>query len=390
MRILLVSNYQPPHPGGIEYAAESLKECWTERGHAVTWLTTDIPRGAIPPLTEGNIRVPSWNGFEERFQINSPLVSPFSFPLIRRLIREHDVINPHSLAPGLASLALVMALRQRKPVVATQHVGVIPLGSALLNRVQQRFLGGLARWATNRDARLTFVGEGVRQWFEDYAGLDRERLSMTPAGINPRLFHFVTDPERARLRAKWNLPADRFSVLFIGRFVEKKGLPLIRELAAGSRDILFTLVGSGVIRPEEWNLPNVRILSQVSSSDLRELYGAHDLFLMPSFGEGWPAVVPQAMACGLFCMVSEETFDGYRKDKDRFCVVPRTLDKLSESLGAYAGRQIPMPPRQETSDYATAQWNWMRTAILYEDLFVEAMAGAAQADLPGGALRRRG
>jgi hypothetical protein len=75
------------------------------------------------------------------------------------------------------------------------------------------------------------------------------------------------------------------------------------------------------------------------------------------------------MACGLFCMVSEETFDGYRKDKDRFCVVPRVFDRLSERLSAYAVKQTPMPPRQETSDYAIAQWNWMTTAVLYEGLF---------------------
>ena len=48
MRILLVSNYQPPHMGGIEFAAQSLKACWERDGHTVTWLTTDLPRGARP------------------------------------------------------------------------------------------------------------------------------------------------------------------------------------------------------------------------------------------------------------------------------------------------------------------------------------------------------
>lgn len=374
MQILLVSNYQPPHPGGIEYAAEALKECWTERGHSVTWLTTDIPRGYLPLRSEENIRVPAWNGFEERFQINSPLVSPLSLPLIHRLIRSHDVINTHSLAPGLAALAMTMALLNQKPVVTTQHVGVIPLGNKLLDKTQCLFLRKLARWATKRGTRLTFVGEGVKQWFEDVADLDQKRLFVTPAGINPRHFYFVPDPERAQLREKWNLQPDQFSVLFIGRFVEKKGIPLIRELATQHKNIRFTMVGSGILHPENWSLPNMSILNHVSTAKLRELYGAHDLFLMPSFGEGWPAVVPQAMACGLFCMVSEEAFDGYRKDSHQFCVVPRTLASMNEQLEAYVEKRTAMPPRWETADYAADHWNWMKTAVIYENLFIEAMS----------------
>ena len=47
MRILMATNYQPPHMGGIEYAAGSLKRCWENAGHTVTWITTDIPRGGF-------------------------------------------------------------------------------------------------------------------------------------------------------------------------------------------------------------------------------------------------------------------------------------------------------------------------------------------------------
>ncbi|NCC53281.1 MAG: hypothetical protein EOM20_18995, partial [Spartobacteria bacterium] len=73
MRILLVSNYQPPHMGGIEYAAEALKACWKKLGHEVTWMTTDIPR--LPDRhTPDNVRIRAANFFENRWQINSPIV----------------------------------------------------------------------------------------------------------------------------------------------------------------------------------------------------------------------------------------------------------------------------------------------------------------------------
>lgn len=367
MRILLVTNYQPPHMGGIEFAAQSLKACWERDGHTVTWLSTDIPRGARP-ATPDNVRVRAANFAERWWQINSPLVSPFCYPRLLSLIRAHDVVNVHSLAPGLSTVVLRAALRRGLPVTVTQHVGIIPLGSAWLSTVQRLFVCNMARWAAARGAPITFVGEAVRQWFMENAGLRPEQVHMTPAGIDQETYHFVPDDERTRLRAKWRTEGGGLHVLFVGRFYDKKGLPLIREVAARSPDMRFTLVGSGPHDPASWNLPNVRVIGFVSNADLRELYGAHDLFLMPSFGEGWPAVVPQAMACGLACMISEETFSGYNRDRERFLVVPRTADALTTAL-RHAGDLPLLAARRENSDYACEVWDWQRTARQYLGIF---------------------
>lgn len=380
MKILLVTNYQPPHMGGIEFAAQSLKACWERDGHSVTWLTTDLPRGA---RAEGpdNARVPAANFAERRWQINSPLVSPLAWPRIRALIRAHDVVNTHSLAPGLAVTAMRAALRCGKPTVVTQHVGVIPLGSRVLSLVQELVVCRMARWAVRRGAPLTFVGEAVRAWFLEHAGLRPDQVHMTPAGIDQATYRFVADADRAAFRRKWNLAEGDFHALFVGRFYDKKGLPLLREVAAANPGIRMTLVGGGPIDPSTWNLPNVRVIPFVTNEELRELYGAHDVFLMPSFGEGWPAVVPQAMACGLACLVSEETFQGYGRDADRFLVVKRTAADVGRALQACAAGAVALlRERQALSDFACRTWDWQRTARLYADLFRRLLAAGSAAN----------
>jgi glycosyltransferase involved in cell wall biosynthesis len=370
MRILLVSNYQPPHMGGIEFAAQSLKRCWEKDGHQVTWLTTDLPRGGRPQAPD-NVRVPALNFLEDRWQINSPLVLPWAIPQVRKLAREHDVVNVHSLAPGLSTVALHAAVSARRPTIVTQHVGIIPLGRAFLSTFQEKFVCYGARWAVNHGAYLTFVGEAVRTWFLEHAGLPAGNVFMTPAGIDHDTYRFVDDAERATARKKWNIDPAAFNVLFVGRFYDKKGLPLIRDLAARCPAIRFTLVGNGPVQATGWNLPNVRVISQfVSNEELRELYGAHDLFIMPSFGEGWPAVVPQAMACGLACMVSEECFEGYRRDADRFLVRPRTVEAMGTALEDAARGDAPLVrDRKALSEYSMQAWDWQRTARIYVDLF---------------------
>ena len=375
MRILLVSNYQPPHMGGIEFAAQSLKRCWEKDGHAVTWLTTDLPPGARPS-TPDNVRLPAWNQLEERLQINSPFVPPWHHGAIHRAVAAADVVNVHSLAPGLSNTALRAAWRARKPVVVTQHVAVIPLKLPLLSAYQRHHVTRLARATVRRGGHLTFVGQAVREWFEREAALPADRITMTPAGIDQDTYQFVDTAERARLRQKWQT-ADGFHVLFVGRFYDKKGLPLIRDIAAARPDIRFTLVGGGPLQPQAWGLPNVRIHSFVSNEDLRELYGCHDLFIMPSFGEGWPAVVPQAMICGLSCLVSEECFAGFNRDADRFIVCPRTADAVAAALQAAAARRSEAEARRaQVSAYAAATWDWQRTARIYADLFSRLPAAA--------------
>ena len=369
MRILMATNYQPPHRGGIEYAAGSLKRCWEESGHLVTWITTDIPRGGTPQ-TPDNIRIPALNVFEFLFQINSPVISPLSHREIEREVMDHDVVNVHSLAPGLTSAVLGAALKFKRPTVATQHVGVIPLRLPLLNLIQRNVICGTAKHLIREGALLTFVGKAVRDWFVERAHLPEDRIFMTPAGIDHRDYYFVTDQDRYAFRRKWDIDQNRLNVLFVGRFYEKKGLPLLQIVAQRCPSAHFTFVGSGPIHPEKWNLPNVRIIPHVSTEELREIYGAHDVFIMPSVGEGWPAVVPQAMACGLSCLISEETFEGYGQDPQTFMICERDVDIIARTLAKLVAGRIPAQKlRKEISDYAMNRWDWKRTANTYLDLF---------------------
>ena len=369
MRILLATNYQPPHTGGIQFAAESLKQCWLKEGHEVTWISTDIPRGARES-TPDNVRIRATN-FLERWQCYTPLIEPLAYRHIARLVKEHDVVNVHSVAPTLSLAVLHAALRHHRPTVVTQHVGVIPMKSARQELRQQQYISGIAKWAVRNNAYLTFVGRGVRDWFVDHASIPPDRVCMTPAGIDQHVYYYVHKEERTDFRRKWQMEDGRLSVLFVGRFLDTKGIPLLKELIERCPEVQFTLLGNGPRRdPFSWNLPNARIIESVSTEELRELYGCHDLLIIPSVGEGWPAVICQGMACGLPCIVSEEAFEGYQEDEDRFLVRPRDADALVETLRAAAAGDIPLvSQRWEVSDYAHKHWDWGTTAHIYLKLF---------------------
>jgi glycosyltransferase involved in cell wall biosynthesis len=178
-----------------------------------------------------------------------------------------------------------------------QHIGAIPFASSLMNAVM-----GLANLAVTRPMmaaadRLAFISATVR---DDLLGTPpRHRSLLVFNGIDQSVFNARPRSPRDETRARWNLPVDAPLAVFVGRFVEKKGLRILRLLAEQRPEVHFALLGQGTIEPREWGLQNVHVLGQQPQELIADLYRAADMLLLPSVGEGYPLVVQEAMACGL-------------------------------------------------------------------------------------------
>jgi colanic acid/amylovoran biosynthesis glycosyltransferase len=102
----------------------------------------------------------------------------------------------------------------------------------------------------------------------------------------------------------------RAEILFVGRLLHGKGLPLLFEALAELRrrglDVAATIVGDGPARGEleaavrSLRLSeHVRFLGAVGQDHIRTHYAEADIFCLPSFAEGIPVVAIEAMAMEL-------------------------------------------------------------------------------------------
>ena len=291
MRILTISHFFDSHGGGLERVAGHLVRQFAHMGHESFWAAS----GETPPGGDVDaVAMACINPTERLSGLPMPIPGPRGLLALWRAVGRADALVLHDALYVTSIAAMAMAgLRRlggwRGRVVLIQHIAAIPFASGVLRAVM-----GLANLLVTRPMlaladEVMFISGTVR---EDLMGSPpRRACHLVFNGVDGALFH----PEGAAPP----LPGSGRRVLFVGRFVEKKGLEVLRALAAARGDLSFVLAGAGPMDPAGWGLPNVHVLGPQSPEALAGLYRAADLLLLPSVGEGYPLVIQEAMACGL-------------------------------------------------------------------------------------------
>jgi glycosyltransferase involved in cell wall biosynthesis len=356
MRLLVVTHYYPSHRGGIEIVAGELARRLAAGGIEATWAasdTTDPPAG----MTTAPMR--TWNGAERRLGFPYPLWSPGSLAKLGRLAQAADVIHLHDSLYAGNVMTAVAARRHRTPLVITQHIGEVPYNNPALRLTLRMANRAIARRLLGRCDQAVFISPRVRRYFHQFTRFRRPPIDIFN-GVDLDQFH--PGGERPR--------DERLRCLFVGRFVEKKGLHLLRGLAERRPDVEFFFAGWGPIDPERWGLPNVRGLGSLSTADLANWYRAVDLLALPSVGEGFPLVIQEAAACGLPALISRETAEGHDDITPFTYVCEPRLDSLDEAIGAIqADRGELFARRDLAARFAASHWGWERTVEQYRTLF---------------------
>ncbi|MBV8757655.1 MAG: glycosyltransferase family 4 protein [Deltaproteobacteria bacterium] len=353
MRVLVVTHYYPDHGGGVEIVAGELAKRLVARGVDVVWAATDEQRPAsLGGVAQRPFR--AWNFTERMLGFPYPLWSPASLVRLEELVRECDVVHLHdSLYIGNVA-AYLWARRLGKPVIVTQHVGPVPYRSPVLRAMLGLANRTLARLVLAGSEQAVFISPRVEHYFSDLFQFARAPLYLAN-GVDTQRFTPATSAERSALRKRFGWAPDRKVRLFVGRFVEKKGLPFLRELAATRPDEAWVFIGHGAQDPSSWNLPNVEVVGKLPQAAIVDYYRAADTLVLPSVGEGFPLVVQEAMACGLPALISAETMEGAPGATDVIASADLHLESWQAALDRIDA--LGDDHRRRVAEFAQ-RWSW--------------------------------
>jgi glycosyltransferase involved in cell wall biosynthesis len=383
MRLLMCSAYFESHRGGIEIVAGRLARELQRLGVRVTWLASDaspVPADA-DGAAGGRLRpVAAWNITERRLGIPLPLPGLAAVMAIWREVRAADAVLLHDSLYPMNVVAMLTARWHRKPVVLTQHIAAVPYSNPVLRAIMATANTLITRPMLAAADQIVFISTAVAGQFARvrfkapprliFNGVDGGVFSLPAAGF-----------DRQAARAALGLPTETPIALFVGRFVEKKGLHLIERLARRRPDVTFALAGWGAIDPRAWRLPNVFVLSGLEGHSLAPLYQSSDLLILPSVGEGLPLVIQEALACGLPVICGRETaaadpgaaallesvaIEGIEPDAaaDALAV---SLDRILAGNGIAASSSA----ARERHAYVVARYGWTEAARSYISILNE-------------------
>ena len=382
-QLLTVSNYFDTHRGGLEIVAGRLARELAARGFGVIWLASN----ATPPpagCAARGVRTESfsiWNVGERRLGVPWPILSPAAVGRLWRAVRTADAVLLHDSLYMTSIVTFLAAKASRTPLLIVQHIGAVPYRSWFLRGLMALANRLVARPVLGGASQVVFISQFVRDYFGRLRFRRPARLVFN--GVDTEVFRLATTDERAGARARFGFGDGHQVALFVGRFVEKKGVARLGKTAALRPEITFAFAGWGLIDPVAWGLPNVRVFSDLSGPSLAELYRASDVFVLPSQGEGFPLVVQEALACGLPVICGDES-TGADPDAAPFLVgvdVTGTDEDVASRVAAAIDRAFVADPAgaaAERAAFVRGRYGWSSAADRYAEMLDRLIAERAR------------
>ncbi len=204
------------------------------------------------------------------------------------------ITTAHDWATLARDVSLVIGVRRQVETIALQFQGSDPdrllrPGGALFKALTRALLRRV-------DGAMVLSSEEREKWgqFDPELRLYEVRNPFVPAAG-------VAQPSRSAGHA--------VEFLFVGRLMREKGvIELLEAFASVRREspCRLTVVGEGPARAQlEGEVATLGLTESVSfrdylvGDDLASAYGSADVFVLPSWSEGFPTVIAEAMSHGL-------------------------------------------------------------------------------------------
>jgi glycosyltransferase involved in cell wall biosynthesis len=319
-RICLLTETYHPLVGGGETQARTLAEGLVAQGWQVFILTrrhdAALPRreivGGVPVYRIGPSGAAHWKKWGLLFS---------AAPALWRLRREYDLIFVSGFRVVGVTAVLLAKLLGKKVILKADSLGEMS---------GDFFTGGLARFGLRPNSLLFRAFLGLRNRILRRAdrfvaistvvaeelqahGVSAGQIERIPNSVDNGRFHPVSEQEKLALRRQLGLPVEAQIVIYTGRLVRYKGLPLLlrvwQEIVARHENAYLLLVGSGGLDIDNCE---AELRDYIAAHQLQESVGltgnvrnvaqylqAADIFVFPTENEAFGISLIEAMACGL-------------------------------------------------------------------------------------------
>jgi UDP-glucose:(heptosyl)LPS alpha-1,3-glucosyltransferase len=299
--------------GGAEAYLKRLAQGMVERGHRIHLFTTvDWPEKEWPFGELTGLRGGSPLGFANELK---KMRSQVSCDVVMSFERVWDC-DVYRAGDGVHRAWLDRRKKFETPLqkifrsVNRKHEGILRLERSLFEE--------------RKAERVIVNSQMVKDEILDLYSYRPDKIDLVRNGVSIDQFRFDAEL-REKSRLELRLQADELAALFAGSGWERKGLRFAIKAVESLDNSKMRLLVAGRGEPDRYQSAQAQFLGEVA--DLRRIYAAADMFILPTIYDPFSNACLEALACGLPVITTRANgFSEIIEDRIHGCIVNRAND----------------------------------------------------------------
>jgi glycosyltransferase involved in cell wall biosynthesis len=218
------------------------------------------------------------------------LLLPFFY---REEIRGADILKTNQMS-GAWTAVLAKWLYRRKLVIRCGYEWLFFSENQKRALWERKIIYFIEEIAYRAADKIILTSKEDKKFVEDRFKVSSSKIEVIPNYIDTELFRPL------------NIREETNGILFVGRLAEQKNLFNLIEAISGTA-LELVIIGSGSLKEELESFAKekqvkLKLKGNIPNKKLPEELNKSEIFVLPSFYEGCPKTLLEAMACGLPCI----------------------------------------------------------------------------------------
>ena len=157
--------------------------------------------------------------------------------------------------------------------------------------------------------------------------LSTQKYQIISNGFRSDEFHQM---DRSKAREHLGFPQDKFIIIFVGSFIERKGIKQLCVALNRFDDVHSIFIGKGPLNPD---CKNMLFSGSVTHNELIWYLNCADAFVLPTRAEGCCNAIVEAIGCGLPIISSKRNFnDEILNNECSIRIDDQSVDEIEEAI----------------------------------------------------------
>lgn len=327
--------------GGPAKLVYDMSTYFSQQGHQVTVLTSNAfdTQGVMPEskkiYSAKNLKVVYYSLLSNWLASKTKVyITPSFYFNFFSYLRQAEIVHLHDFFTLQNAFVALICWTLNKPYIVSPH-GTLQDKAVFQKTWFKKTFMNLVGYRVLKKARRVLVSSQEESRVMVKLGVDKNKIIQIGHGVN--ISEVTSKIGKSQSRRKLQLPQQKIIVTFLGRLSQLKGLDMLLKIIESSQnnDVYFVIAGSddGYLETiKNSKSKNFKLMGVCFGEEKAMLFRASDIFIYPSYSEGFSVGILEAAGAGLPLIITQGCNFDQVQQAEAGLVVEANLKSLKSAL----------------------------------------------------------